>query len=223
MNYFITGTDTDCGKTFVTALLVRAAREAGIDAVAAKPVCCGSRDDVEILAGAASNIEPPDALNPVWFQTPASPRACELSGEAAPDYPAALASMRDLSSRHAAVLCEGVGGWLVPLQAGYAMADFAKELGWPVILVARNKLGMLNHALLTIESIRARGLRIAGIILNNIDGFDAAATRTNRAILEEASGFALLVEVCADQASIQVPSGLFRTKNAASSVYHFCV
>ena len=93
MNFFITGTDTDCGKTYVTALLVRAAREAGIDVVGAKPVCCGPRDDVEILSAAAGRIEPPDALNPVWFRTPAAPMACELSGEKPADYKSAAEAM----------------------------------------------------------------------------------------------------------------------------------
>ena len=65
MNYFVTGTDTDCGKTFVTALLVRAARVAGVDAVGAKPFCCGPREDVEILAAASDHAEPLDAINPV--------------------------------------------------------------------------------------------------------------------------------------------------------------
>lgn len=199
MNYFVTGTDTDCGKTFVTALLVRAAREAGIDAVGAKPVCCGPRDDVEILASAGGNTETPDALNPVWFQTPASPMACEISGEKPADYQPAIAAMRTLSARHACVLAEGVGGWLVPLRAGYTMADFAAELGWPVIVVVRNKLGALNHALLTVQSVRAKGLQLAGLILNNADDSSGTVARTNRTILASEAGAPLLAEVmCGD-------------------------
>lgn len=195
MNCFVTGTDTDCGKTFVTALLVRAARAAGIDAVGAKPFCCGPREDVEILAAAGGNTESLDALNPVWFQTPAAPRACEMLGEAASDYGSEVSAMRALAERHACVLCEGAGGWLVPLRAGSTIADFAVELGWPVLVVARNKLGVLNHTLLTVESIRARGLKFAGVILNDSDGIGDAAQRTNRAVLEEALGMPLLAEV----------------------------
>jgi dethiobiotin synthetase len=195
MNYFVTGTDTDCGKTFVTALLVQAARATGLDAIGAKPVCCGPREDVEILAAASGNVESLEAINPAWLKTAAAPRACEMLGEAGPDYESAVQAMRALAARHACVLCEGAGGWLVPLREGYTMADFAVELGWPIVLVARNKLGVLSHALLTVESIRARGLVLAGVILNDVDGTEEAATRTNRAVLEEALGGPVLAEV----------------------------
>ena len=195
MNYFVTGTDTDCGKTFVTALLVRAARAAGIDAVGAKPFCCGPRTDVEILAAAAEGAESLDALNPVWLKTPAAPRACEMLGEPAADLARALAGVRGLAERHAQVFCEGAGGWLVPVTRDATMADLAGQLGWPVIVVVRNKLGALNHALLTLDSVRARGLTVAGVIMNNADGLDDEAKRTNRAVLEEFCGCPILAEV----------------------------
>lgn len=206
MNFFITGTDTDCGKTYVTALLVRAAREAGIDAVGAKPVCCGPRGDVEILSAAAGGIEPLDALNPVWFETPAAPMACELSGENPGDYESAAKTMRSLARRHECVLCEGVGGWLVPLRRGLSMADFAADLGWPVIIVARNRLGVLNHTMLTIESVKAKGLTIAGLVLNMGGEANSRVEQTNRVILEEIAGVPLLAEVAWGQTSIGWPS-----------------
>jgi len=204
-SYFITGTDTDCGKTFVTALLVKAARAAGVDAIGAKPFCCGPREDVEILAAASDGVESVDAINPVWLKTPAAPRACELLGEPAADIPGALDTVRSLAARHKQVFCEGAGGWLVPIVKGYTIADFAAELGWPVILVVRNKLGALNHTLLTVESIRARGLRLAGVILNDADGFEGAAAQTNRVILEEVLGDPLLAEVSRDAQVIALP------------------
>lgn len=208
MNYFITGTDTDCGKTYVTALLVKWARAAGKDVVGAKPFCCGPRDDVESLAEASGHVEPLDAINPVWLKTPAAPRACEILGEPAVDVSRALSAMRDLESRHAGILCEGVGGWLVPISRGCTAADFATDLGWPVIIVARNKLGMLNHVLLTLESVRAMGLSVAGIILNNAGDVGGGATRTNRRVLEECCGCAILAEVAKDQASLPETAGL---------------
>jgi dethiobiotin synthetase len=195
MNYFVTGTDTDCGKTYVTALLVRAARTTGADAVGAKPFCCGPRTDVEILAQVSDHVETLDAINPVWLKTPAAPRACEMLGEPAADVPRALTAVRDLAARHTQVFCEGAGGWLVPVAKDCTIADFAVELGWPVLVVARNKLGVLNHTLLTVESIRARGLTVAGVILNDSDGLEDVAQKTNRAVLEEALGRPLLTEV----------------------------
>jgi dethiobiotin synthetase len=195
MNYFVTGTDTDCGKTYVTALLVQAARAAGVDAIGAKPFCCGPRTDVEILATASGGVESLDAINPVWLKTPAAPRACELLGEPAADIPGALAAVRGLAARHTQVFCEGAGGWLVPVAANCTIADFAVELAWPVIVVVRNKLGALNHALLTLESIRNRDLPLAGIILNDLEGQMDEATRTNRRVLEESCGCPILAEV----------------------------
>lgn len=188
MNYFITGTDTDCGKTFVTSLLVRTARAGGADVVGAKPICCGPRDDVQNLWAANGGVEPMDALNPIWLQTPAAPRACELLGERPPDYEIVPGAMRALASRHEHLLCEGAGGWLVPLRAGYTIADLATALGWPVLLVVGNKLGALNHALLTVEAIRSSGLELAGVILNDIAPPEGPAARTNREVLEEALG-----------------------------------
>lgn len=203
--YFITGTDTDCGKTFVTALMVKAARAAGIDAVGAKPFCCGPREDVEILAAASDQVETLDAINPVWLKTPAAPRACELLGEPAADMSKALSGVRALAERHKQVFCEGAGGWLVPVTRTLTVADFAVELGWPVIVVVRNKLGALNHALLTLESIRARGLELTGIILNHADGLNDEAKRTNRAVLEEFAVCPVLAEVARGQTSLPSP------------------
>jgi dethiobiotin synthetase len=201
-NYFITGTDTDCGKTFVTALLVQAARAAGVDAIGAKPFCCGPRTDVEILAAASGGVESLDEINPIWLKTPAAPRACELLGEPAADIPGALAAVRGLAARHTQVFCEGAGGWLVPIAANRTIADFAAELGWPVIVVVRNKLGALNHTLLTLESIRRRGVPFAGIILNDLEGQPDDATRTNRRVLEESCACPILVEITRGQTSL---------------------
>jgi len=201
-HYFITGTDTDCGKTFVTALLVKAARAAGVDAIGAKPFCCGPRTDVEILAEASGGAESLDAINPIWLQTPAAPRACELLGEAAADVSKPLSVVRDLARKHQQVFCEGAGGWLVPITKDYTIADFAAELGWPVIVVVRNKLGALNHTLLTLESIRRRGLPFAGIILNDLEGQPDEATRTNRRVLEESCACPILVEITRGQTSL---------------------
>lgn len=205
MNYFVTGTDTDCGKTFVTALLVKGARAAGVDAIAAKPFCSGPREDAEILAAASGGTESPDAINPVWRKTPAAPRACEILGEPAADISLALGAVRGLAARHAQVFCEGAGGWLVPLTRDKTIADFAVELGWPVIVVARNKLGALNHSLLTIESVRARGLTLAGVVLNNADGAGDEAERTNRIVLEEFCGCPILADIARGQTSLPSP------------------
>lgn len=206
MNYFVTGTDTDCGKTYVTTLLVKSARAAGVDAVGAKPFCCGPRDDAEILVAASENVEPVDLINPVWRKHPAAPRACEILGEPATDASVALAGVRELAARHGQVFCEGVGGWLVPVTKDYTTADFATDLGWPVIVVAGNKLGAINHALLTLESIRTRGLPLAGVVLNDLAVAPDEATRTNRQVLEEFCQCPILAEVVRGQTLLALPA-----------------
>ena len=85
------------------------------------------------------------------------------------------------------------------------MADFAAELGWPILLVARNKLGVLNHALLTIENIRQRGLKLAGVVLNHAEAAEDPATRTNRKILEDVLGHPLLAAVPRGAKVIDLP------------------
>lgn len=213
MNLFITGTDTDCGKTFVTAGLVRALRANGVDAVAAKPFCCGPRDEVEILAAASGGAEPLDAINPAWLRNPAAPRACEMLGEEVPAFSPVLAAVRVLASRHEAVLCEGAGGWLVPAKAGLTLADFAADLGWPVLVVVPNRLGALNHALLTVESVRARGLEVAGVVLNNCEPGTSPASRTNRPVLQEFLGQTpVILEISLGQTDVPLPEALLRPK-----------
>ena len=96
------------------------------------------------------------------------------------------------------------GGGLVPVTEEETVADFAVRLGWPVIVVVRNKLGALNHSLLTLESVRSRGLPLAGLILNNADGLDDEPKRTNRAVLEEFCGCPILAEVDRGQQAVPV-------------------
>lgn len=191
MNLFVTGTDTGVGKTHVTRLLLEALRNAGIDAAGYKPIACGDRDDARILAAASGGLTL-DEVNPVHLQTPVAPHvACLLENRAI--HPAELvAGYQHLAAAHSTVLVEGVGGWEVPVCGNYRVSDLAKDLGLPVVIVAANRLGALNHILLTVEAIRAKGLRCAGIFLNQLaDELDTAMI-TNKGVLEELTGTPLL-------------------------------
>ena len=128
-----------------------------------------------------------------------------MLGEPAADVPRALTAVRDLAARHTQVFCEGAGGWLVPVAEDFTVADFAVNLGWPVIVVVRNKLGALNHTLLTVESVRRRGLPLAGLILNDVEGQADEATRTNRAVLEESCPCPILAEISLGQLALSTP------------------
>lgn len=199
MPLLITGTDTGVGKTYFACLLVKALRAAGLDAVGCKPVCCGARDDAELLAAAGEDAEPLEAVNPLWYQAPVAPAvAAELEGRLVP-LDALRAHAAELAGRHEMVALEGVGGWEVPMTKSECFADLAAALGWPVVVVAANRLGALNHVLLTANAIRARGLTLAALVLNHLAAERDVAMVTNRAVLEERLGAPLIVELLPGQ------------------------
>lgn len=203
MSFFVTGTDTNVGKTWFCRLLVEGLRQRGIDAAAHKPVCCGDREDAAILARASGDL-PLDVVNPVWLKAPVAPSvAAELEG-AAINPPAMLAAARSFIASHDVGVVEGVGGWRVPLAEDYDMADFAGDLGLPVIVVVENKLGALNHTILTVEDIIASDLEVAGLVLNHrVDELDTAAV-TNKGVIEKLTGFPILAEIIHGQDFLDV-------------------
>ena len=200
-NAFITGTDTGVGKTYVTARLLRENRARGLDSVGFKPLCCGGREDAEILRAAAGNALDLNEVNPVWLRTPAAPYVASLIENRLVDLSLVRETFAALRARFGSILVEGAGGWLVPIAADYTFADLAAEFALPVVVVVRNRLGALNHTALTLASIRAYGLKCAGLILNHgptasDEGSDPQkiAQATNRAVLEELLRVPVLAE-----------------------------
>ncbi len=187
MSIFITGTDTAVGKTRVAALLVRALREARVDAVGFKPVCCGGREDAEALVSASKDAVTLNDVNPVWLRPPVAPYTAAMIEGRVVDVALVRETFSRLRSAHAAVIVEGCGGWLVPVAQDFSMADLAAEFALPVLVVAANRLGVINHTLLTVAAIRARGLACAGVLLNQVQqpAPNDAAVLTNDAVLEE--------------------------------------
>ena len=204
MNYFITGTDTAVGKTYVASLLTRALRRAGFDTVALKPICCGSRDDVEALCAASDNELSVETSNPFWFQTPVAPLVAARVENRDLDLQALAAWFERHRNRRRSLLVEGAGGWLVPLTPQATVADLAALFGLPVLLVVANRLGCLNHTLLTVESIRARGLDCRGIVLNTLPGNLSAATKTNKRTMEEICDVPILFDISPNQRRIEL-------------------
>jgi len=187
MSIFITGTDTGVGKTRVAAMLVRALRAAGVDAVSFKPICCGGREDAELLAEASGGAVALNDVNPVWLRPPVAPYTAAMIEGRMVDVALVREKFAELRASHAAVIVEGAGGWLVPVTRDFSMADLAAEFALPVLVVAANRLGVINHTLLTVAAIRARGLRCAGVILNQVrpPADDDAAVVTNAGVLGE--------------------------------------
>jgi dethiobiotin synthetase len=185
--FFITGTDTDVGKTFVGALIVRALRAAGVDAVGFKPICCGGREDAERLCEAGEGRVTLNDVNPVWLRPPLAPYAAAMVEGRMVDLALVRETFTRLRAEHEAVIVEGAGGWLVPILRDFSVADLAAEFALPVLVVAANRLGAINHTLLTVRAVKASELRCAGVILNHVreSSPEDAAVVTNRAVLEE--------------------------------------
>lgn len=191
MNYFITGTDTNTGKTYATCLMLEELRRQGIDAVGYKPISCGDRDDATRLAAASGGL-PIDEINPLHLNTPVAPLVAGMLENHTVDPQILIDGYHQLAAKHTQVLIEGAGGWEVPIAPNFRVSDLAKALNLPVILVVANRLGALNHTLLSVDAIRAKGLKCAGIILNQLDDELDTAMITNKGLIEELTGLPLI-------------------------------
>jgi dethiobiotin synthetase len=165
-SFFITGTDTGVGKTWFTCWLVRAWRSLGHDAAGLKPICTGGRDDARWLERASDFRLSLDDINPLYFREPAAPLPAARLENRSIDFATLARSILSTKSRFSHLALEGVGGWRVPLAPGYGVREWARDLGFPVVVVARGTLGTLNHTLLTVDSIREAGLTCAGVVVN---------------------------------------------------------
>ena len=177
LSLFVTGTDTGVGKTLVSAALLHALSKHHARVVGMKPVAAGTQcingvpanDDVLALRAASSLAVPPELDNPVLLPDPVSPHIAAARAGVQIDIAHLVACHRTLATLADAVVVEGAGGFQVPLSATETGADLAQALGLPVVLVVGLRLGCLNHALLTAEAIRARGLTLAGWVANHVD------------------------------------------------------
>ena len=177
LSLFVTGTDTGVGKTRVSAALLQALSAHHTRVVGMKPVAAGTEringvlanEDVVALRAASTCAVPPELDNPVLLPDPVSPHIAAARAGVKIDIAHLVACHRALTQLADAVVVEGAGGFLVPLSDLETGADLAQALGLPVVLVVGLRLGCLNHALLTLEAIRARGLTLAGWVANHVD------------------------------------------------------
>ncbi len=172
--WFITAIDTDAGKTFVTEGLLRAFARAGYRSLGFKPVASGCEltgqglrnEDALRLMSAASVKIAYEQVNPWAFEPAIAPHiAAEKAGKSI-HLEQIVNNVRENSIKSDIVLVEGVGGWQVPLNADQTIADLAQQLAYPVILVVNMRLGCINHALLTVQSISQSDVELAGWVAN---------------------------------------------------------
>jgi dethiobiotin synthetase len=173
-SFFITGTDTDVGKTFIACALIEAFAARGIRAAPMKPVAAGTKnvDGFEMNADVVALIEVSGSghalrdINPYCFAEPIAPHLAAQHEQRVIDIAVIRAAFDRLKAEADTVLVEGAGGFLVPLNASQSMAEVPVALALEVILVVGMRLGVLNHALLSVDAIRTRGLTLAGWVAN---------------------------------------------------------
>jgi len=175
--FIVTGTDTDVGKTFVTATLSLWLRDQGVDLAPMKPVQTGAefRDgvwnapDLDFTLSTLGMTPDPEhrkLMQPYCYEIACSPHLAVPAGEVAPSISGIVKTAQALSERHQSIVVEGAGGLMVPLNDTETMIDLFAELNMPVVLVGRVGLGAINHILLSLSALRQRNIPVAGVILN---------------------------------------------------------
>lgn len=201
---FVTGTDTEVGKTFVACAIARHLSARGVDVGVMKPVASGcAREgdafrcgDAEHLVAASGSGDPPELVTPVAFGPPLAPTAAARISGGSLDREKVSSAFAALRSRHDVLLVEGIGGLLVPLDGRWTVRDLAREMDAPLLVVARDALGTINHTALTCESARGAGLDVRGIVLNRLpSGGEDPSTETNAEEIEALTGVRVAVRL----------------------------
>lgn len=190
---FITATDTEAGKTYVSCAIAKVLKRANINVGVFKPISTGNRDDAKALITAACKTgsikEKPEIVTPVFFKNPMSPYAASLLEGKALNLKKIDKIYKYFINKYHFTIVEGVGGVLVPLKKDFFVSDLIKRLNLPVIVVARFGLGTINHTLLTIDKLKRDKQNIAGIILSGKQSFKDnlkdVSIKSNAAIIKK--------------------------------------
>lgn len=198
---FVTGTDTEVGKTFVAAGIAAALRRRGIDIGVMKPIHTGCKirrgrlipvDAIRLIRSAGVD-DPIELVTPYAFKEPVAPYVAALRNGMNIDVNNILKSYRNLYSKHDYTIVEGIGGILVPITKSFYVADLIKRLKLPALIVTKPGLGTINHTLLTVSCLKVKKIPIIGIVVNyRNQGKDILAEKTAPETLEELSGVSVL-------------------------------
>lgn len=201
--FFITGTDTGVGKTFVACALAGAMRGRGLTVGVFKPVetgCVGCNgdllpEDARALKKAAGCGEDLDLINPYRFSEPLAPSVAARNSGATIDFKVIRDSFRSIRDSSDAVIVEGAGGLLVPVSEDRTIAHMALLLELPLVVVAANRLGTINHTLLTVRHATTMGLKVAAVVLNDLSEERDPSAETNRDEIERMAGVEKVLEM----------------------------
>jgi dethiobiotin synthetase len=173
---FITGVDTDIGKTYIAAGLGVTIRKMGIDVGVMKPFAAGTAqkkgyksEDIEILSRATQACDPENLVNPQFFPISASPYTAWKNLKIKPKISTILSSFKKLSKLHDMLLVEGMGGIMTPILKDYYVTNLIKEMKIPAVIVTRSKIGTVNHTIMTVKMCEKYKIPVKGIIINNFD------------------------------------------------------
>lgn len=187
---YITGTDTEIGKTIIASGIAGALKKRGTDVGVMKPFMSGAkREDPESdaamlkeLAGDGNDLQ---LINPYQFDEPVAPLIAAERNGAVITLEQLLSDWRAIEATHEFFVVEGAGGLMAPMGPSYHNGHIAREMGLPLVIVARMGLGTVNHILLTIEKAKAMGIKVLGIVMNDLNPFETSlAKQTNRALIE---------------------------------------
>lgn len=201
---FVTGTDTDVGKTWMAAGLTAALRRRGLDAVYFKPVQSGCPKERGLLIPTDARFarelaglkEPLERLTPIALRLPLAPGVAADKEGVPVDLERIAASYRDLAGRYKFLVVEGAGGLYVPLIGlEFLVLDLIRWLGLPLVVVARAGLGTINHTALTVLAAKGAGIPVAGVILNRYPETPGLAEQTNPQVIQALTGVPILGRV----------------------------
>jgi len=205
---FITGTDTDIGKTLIAGAIAKILSDKGLKVGVFKPIATGCHRcweglvsvDSEFLAHCANSDLPLSTITPVGYVTPAAPIVSTANDGPAIDFDRIAAAYKDICENSDLIIVEGIGGVRVPLTIEFDLLDLAVEFKLPIVIVARPNLGTINHTLMTIDCVHATELKIAGVVINGYNATEAAvAEETAEQVITQCSGVNVLSVVPFDE------------------------
>jgi dethiobiotin synthetase len=186
---FVTATDTEAGKTYVSCKIAETLEKSGINTGVFKPVSTGDRNDAKALIKSAKIDENPETVTPVFLKNPMSPYGASLLERKASGRIFDLKKINDafkyFLNKYEFTIVEGIGGILVPLKQNFFVSDLIKKFNLPVIVVAKFGLGTLNHTLLTIEKLKRDRQKILGVILSGKKNNNDISVKSNASIIKK--------------------------------------
>jgi dethiobiotin synthetase len=222
---FITGTDTDVGKTVVTGAIAAALVGRGVKPGVFKPIATGCRttreglvsQDAEFLSRCADSDLLLSQINPICYHDPVTPSVAIERTKREIDWQAMHLAYTNVRKSSDAMIVEGIGGLMVPLEEDYLLLDLMVDMGLPVVIVAPSRLGTINHTLMTLEICRSRQLRVVGIVLNGYRPETAGiAEETNPRVITEFGNIPMLAVIPYDK-STSVEKGVLGPDVAAAA------